>query len=338
MAEGMKIWANPSSPHAEGRRARAALEDARGRIKASLGWDGELIFTSGASEGADLALGRAKGGARFVSQVEHESVLKAAPDAERLPVRNDGALDLDELADALEGQFAPIVAIQAVNSETGNAQDITAIAALVHETAGLVVVDAAQSAGKFLLPADVDIAIVSAHKLGGPPGIGALLVKDFAMLEPSSGQERGYRRGTENLPGAMGMAAALEACAGPYVDAEVLEAIESLKTEVRRLGGTCIEDLLAGPTPYIHAIAMPAMSGSAQLMRFDMAGIAVSQGSACSSGSLKRSHVLEAMALDPDLANRTIRVSLGWNTTRNEVDRFADTWIALARQAAEKAA
>jgi cysteine desulfurase len=336
--EGMAIWANPSSPHAEGRKARAALEDARARIKASLGWDGELIFTSGASEGADVALGQAKGGARFVSQVEHEAVLKAAPDAERLPVRGDGALDLEELADALEGQFAPIVAVQAVNSETGNAQDIAEIAALVHETAGLLVVDAAQSAGKFVLPAEADIVIVSAHKLGGPPGIGALLVKDFAMLEPLSGQERGYRRGTENLPGAMGMAAALEACVAPYVDPDVLAPMEDFIAGVRKLGGTWVADLLAAPTPYIHAIAMPAMSGSAQLMRFDMAGFAVSLGSACSSGSLKQSHVLEAMALDPDLASRTIRVSVGWDTKREEVERFADAWIAMARQAAEKAA
>lgn len=338
LSEGMAIWANPSSPHAEGRRARAALEDARSRIKTSLGWEGEVIFTSGASESADIALGRAKGGARFVSQVEHESVLKAAPDAERLPVLGDGALDLDELADVLEGQFAPIVAIQAVNSETGNAQDIAAIASLVHETAGLVVVDAAQSAGKFVLPAEADIAIVSAHKLGGPPGIGALLVKDLAMLEPSSGQERGYRRGTENLPGALGMAAALEACSSHYVDPDVLAPMDSFAAEIRRLGGVWMDDLLAAPTPYIQAIAMPGISGSAQLMRFDMAGFAVSQGSACSSGSLKRSHVLEAMGLDPELASRTIRVSFGWNTTREEVERFAEAWIAMARQAAERAA
>lgn len=339
MREGLAIWANPSSPHAEGRKARAALEDARARIKAALGWDGEVILTSGASEGAQIGLTRAKGGARFVSQVEHEAVLQAAPDAERLPVRGDGALDLDELADALEGQYAPVVAVQAVNSETGNAQDIAGVAALVRESAGLVVVDAAQAAGKLALPQEADMVIVSAHKLGGPPGIGALLVKDFAMLEPSSGQERGYRRGTENLPGALGFAAALEACAQPYVDPQVLAPIaERLAPAAAELGGTRLADIVAHPTPYIEALAMPGVSGSAQLMRFDMAGISVSQGSACSSGSLKQSHVLKAMALDPQVAARTIRVSFGWNTTRAEVERFVDAWIAMARQAAEKAA
>ncbi len=339
LREGLALWANPSSPHAEGRKARAALEDSRERCRRVLGWEGELIFTSGASESASIALSRAKGGARFVSQVEHDAVLQAAPDAERLPVRADGALDLDELADVLEGQHAPVVALQAVNSETGNAQDIPAAAELVRENAGLLLVDAAQSAGKFPLPEEADMVILSAHKFGGPPGIGALLVRDFAMLEPSSGQERGYRRGTENLPGALSMAAALEACAQLYLDPEILAPIaERLAPAVKELGGLRLAERIANPTLYIEALAMPGMSGSAQLMRFDMAGFAVSQGSACSSGSLKQSHVLQAMALEEEIAARTIRVSFGWNTTRAEVDTFVDQWIDMARQAAEKVA
>ena len=337
--EGMAIWANPSSPHAEGRKARAALEDARARIKAALGWDGELIFTSGASESAAIALGRAKGGARLVSAVEHEAVLKSAPEAERLPVRPDGALGMDVLAEAVDGREVPVVAVQATNSETGNRQDVGAIAECVHAAGGLMLVDAAQSAGKFSLPQGADLAIVSAHKLGGPPGIGALLVKDFAMLEPSSGQERGYRRGTENLPGALGFAAALEAASQPFLDPAVLEPIQArLAPAIGRLGGMRLADQLADPTPLIEALAMPSMSGSAQLMRFDMAGFAVSQGSACSSGSLKTSHVLEAMGLDEDIAGRTIRVSFGWDTTREEVDAFVDAWIAMADAALGRAA
>lgn len=297
MEEGFRIWANPSSPHAEGRKARAALEDARDRIRTTLGWDGELIFTSGASEAAALALHNAQAGARLVSAVEHDAVLKAVPDAERLPVRPDGALDMDVLAEAVQRE-KPLVAVQQINSETGNRQDIEEIRRLVAETGGLLLADCAQSAGKTALP-PCDMAIISAHKFGGPIGIGALLVRDYAMLEPTGGHERGYRRGTENLPGAMGMAAALEGASDSYVDPDVLEPLEQFAGEVRGIGGTCLSDRLSDPTPYIRAIAMPNMSATAQVMRFDMAGIAVSQGSACSSGTMKTSHVLERCRLTP---------------------------------------
>lgn len=330
MEEGYRLWANPSSPHAEGRKARAALEDARERVKAALGWNGEVILTGGASEAAALALGAAKAGARMVAAVEHEALLGAAPDAERLPVRGDGALDLDHLAEAAQRE-RPLVAIQHVNSETGNRQDIGTIAGLVAQAGGLLLADCAQSAGKLALPRAADMAIVSAHKFGGPIGIGALLVRDFAMLKPAGGQERGYRRGTENLPGALGMAAALEACSDPYVGPDVMAPLDALADECRKLGGTWLSDRLSGPTPYIRAIAMPGMSATAQVMRFDMAGIAVSQGSACSSGTMKVSRVLEAMQLEAAIAANTIRVSFGWNTTRAEVERFCEVWLELAR-------
>lgn len=339
VAEGMARWANPSSPHAEGRAARAALEDARARCAAALGWGHELIFTAGASEAAAIALGRARADARIVSAVEHESVLRAAPGATVLGVGADGALDLEQLRAALLAADRPVVAIQAINSETGNRQDVLAIAAIVHAAGGLLVVDAAQSAGKWPVPAEADMVIASAHKLGGPPGIGALLVRDFAMLEATGGQERGYRGGTENLPGALGFAAALEACARPYLEPAVLAPIaERLAPMMAELGGVRLSDRLADPTPYIEAIAMPGLAGATQLMRFDMAGIAVSQGSACSSGSLRQSHVLAAMGLDPDLAGRVLRVSFGWNTTRAEVDRFVDSWIAMAEDAKARVA
>lgn len=329
MEEGFAIWANPSSPHAEGRKARAALEDARERIKAALGWDGELIFTSGASEAAELALRQAQAGARLVSAVEHDAILKAAPDAERLSVRADGAVDMEALAEAVQRE-RPLVAVQQINSETGNAQDIAAIVATVNDASGLLLVDAAQSAGKMLLP-KCDMAIVSAHKFGGPIGLGGLLVKDYAMLAPTGGHERGYRRGTENLPGALGTAAALEASGDPYLAPDILEPLDQLADECRALGGTWLSDQLSNPTPYIRAMAMPHMSATAQVMRFDMAGISVSQGSACSSGTMKTSHVLEAMQIDPDIAARTIRVSVGWSTTREEMERFCETWLELTK-------
>jgi cysteine desulfurase len=337
MRRGFDLWANPSSPHAEGRAARAALEDARAQVKAALGWEGEVIFTSGASEAAALALGYADAPKQYVSAIEHDALrLGDGFNDLQLSVRQDGAVDAKLLRMTLD-EHRTLVAIQHVNSETGNRQDIAALAAIVRDADGLLVVDCAQSAGKFPLP-DGDLAIVSAHKFGGPIGVGALLVKDFAMLLPMGGQERGYRRGTENLPGVLGMAAALDACGTPYLDPDVLEPLDALAEECRALGGEWLSDRLSDPTPYIRAIAMPRLSGSAQLMRFDMAGIAVSQGSACSSGSLRTSHVLEAMDLDSDTASRTIRVSFGWNTTREEVERFCDTWIAMAREAAERAA
>ncbi|QYJ08510.1 aminotransferase class V-fold PLP-dependent enzyme [Qipengyuania flava] len=319
MEEGFALWANPSSPHAEGRKARSLLEDARERVKGALGWEGEVIFTSGASEAAALALDRAKAGARLVSAVEHDCILQAVPDAERVAVRPDGALDLEVLTEAVQRE-RPLVAVQHVNSETGNRQDLAAIAGIVGQAGGLLLADCAQSAGKFALP-PCDMAIVSAHKFGGPIGIGALLVRDYALLVASGGHERGYRRGTENLPGALGMAAALEAAGDPYLDPDIAAPLESLSGSLT----------LDTPTPYIRAIAMPNMSASAQVMRLDMAGISVSQGSACSSGTMKTSRVLEAMQVPPEIAANTIRVSLGWNTTREEVERFCELWLEMAK-------
>jgi cysteine desulfurase len=339
MRRGFDIWANPSSPHADGRAARHALEDARERVKAALDWQGEVIFTSGASEAAALALGQAKAGTRLVSAIEHESVLKAAPEAAILPVRPDGALDLAALERELQAGGTALVAVQTINSETGGNQDLDAISALIKQAQGLYLIDTSQSAGKYPFRCPADMAIVSAHKLGGPIGIGALLVADYAMLRPAGGQERGYRRGTENLPAALAFAAALEHCGDPYIaDRGILDVLAQLAAEVRAAGGTWLSDRLSAPTDYIHAIAMPGLSGSAQLMRFDLQGISVSQGSACSSGSLRTSHVLEAMGIGADEASRTIRVSLGWNTTRADVERFADAWLAMAREAAERAA
>lgn len=319
MLEGFDHWANPSSPHAEGRKARARLEDARERVKAALVWDGEVIFTSGASEALALALGQANASARLVGAVEHDAVLQAAPDAERLPVRDDGALDLETLMEAVQRE-RPLLAVQQINSETGNRQDLAAIGGMVAQAGGLLLADCAQGAGKFALPR-CDMAVISAHKFGGPIGIGALLVADYAMLRPTGGHERGYRRGTENLPGALGMAAALEAAGQPYLDPAALEPLDALGGALK----------LADPTPYIRAISMPRMSATAQVMRFDMAGIAVSQGSACSSGTMKTSRVLEAMQVEPEIAANTIRVSVGWNTTREEVERFCEVWLEMAK-------
>lgn len=337
IARGFEIWANPSSPHAEGRAARAALEDARARAKAALGWEGELIFTSGASEAAAIALGRARGGRRVVSAVEHDAILKISPEAAVLPVKPDGALDLDVLRRELLGDDRPIVAVQAINSETGNCQVFGEVSDIVDEAGGMYLIDASQAAGKYRLRYPSSMVVVSAHKFGGPIGVGALLVRDFALLEPSGGHERGYRRGTENLPAALGMAAALEAGGEPYMSWQSGDLMEEFAANVRAVGGTWFGDRLSAPTDYIHAVAMPGLSGKAQLMRLDLQGISVSQGSACSSGSLHASHVLRAMGVPDEEAERTIRISFGWNTRREEVQRFCEVWLDMARKTAERA-
>lgn len=307
------------------------LEDARERIKATLGWEGELIFTSGASEAAALALSRARGGRRMVSAIEHDCVIQAAAGAMVLPVGRDGSLDIGALEEALVETPDAVVAVQTINSETGNFQDHRAISAAVQRAGAMLLTDASQSVGKLDERHSASMVILSAHKFGGPVGIGALLVRDFAMLEPSGGHERGYRRGTENLPGALGMAAALEKGGEPYLDQAVIDAAQRLRLEVGKAGGVWLSDRIARPTGFIHAIAMPTISAASQVMRFDMAGIAVSQGSACSSGSMRTSRVLEAMGVERDMAERTIRVSFGWNTTRAEVERFGEVWLEMAR-------
>lgn len=330
MLRGFEIWANPSSPHSAGRAARAALEDARERVKAALGWSGEIIFTSGASEALEIGLGRAKADRRLISAVEHDAVFRAAPGAEVLSIGEaigEGEVDLAGLKAALAKPGKAVVAIQSVNSETGTVQLAVLrhpATDLIREAGGILLSDCSQQAGKGALP-DADMIVVSAHKLGGPIGIGALLVRDFALLEPSGGQERGYRAGTENLPAALGFAAALEAGdveSWPTTGEQRFDFANELWRH-----GTVIAP--GGQCSHIFAVASERLSANAMLVRLDAMGFAVSAGSACSSGTLKQSRVLEGFGVDPDVAKRTIRVSLGWNTTPAELDAFADAWREL---------
>ncbi len=318
MLEGFVIWANPSSPHKVGRAARAAFEEARARIAAALGWDGEVILTSGASEALALALTCCNQPLRAVCATEHEAVLRYAAEAERLAVDSGGMVDPAQAAGA------GLVAVQQVNNETGVVQPLHEIGAVVRAAGGLLLADCAQGAGKLPLPG-ADLIAISAHKFGGPVGIGALLVRDFGMLRPGGGQERGYRGGTENLPGALGMAAALEQGAGWLAEAARLRA--RLEDGIRAGGGTAV----AGDSARIATIGaygMPGVSAAAQLIRFDAQNIAVSAGSACSSGSLRTSHVLETMGVAG--ANEVIRVSIGRETTEPEIDHFLEAWRAIA--------
>jgi cysteine desulfurase len=331
MLEGMERWANPSSPHSEGRSARAAFENARSKIAGALRWDKEVIFTSGASEALSIALWRSQCDGQVVSAVEHDAILRAANVLEYAPVDAGGVLDLAKLPGLIAAQQAtcPLIAVQHVNNETGVIQPIDEIAGIVRDHNGLLLVDASQSAGKLALP-NADFIAVSAHKLGGPPGIGALLVRDFSSLSPSGGQERGYRGGTENLPAVLGFAAALEA------NFDWLDRARGLRTmldlAITEAGGS----IVAGNSPRIPTIAsyhMPGVSASSQLIGFDMEGIAVSAGSACSSGTLKTSHVLGAMGWGVRQASEVVRVSFGPETCSADIERFIGVWRAIARRA-----
>ncbi len=321
VAEAFASWHNPSSPHAEGRAAKAALEDARTRIAAALSWHGKIVFTSGASEAVAIALGRAHAGARFVSAAEHDAVLRAAPDAERLSLDEGGIADLSAVAGD-----GPLVAVQHANNETGVIQPLDRQIDEVRAKGGVFLADCAQTAGKLPLP-QADMIAISAHKFGGPPGVGALLVRDFALLEAVGGQEQGYRAGTENLPGILGMAAALEAGRDWMREAQRLR--ERLDAAIVGTGG----EVVACPSARIATIAayrMPGVPSNAQLIQFDMAGCAVSAGSACSSGSLKSSRVLAAMGWGEAASQEVVRVSFGRTTVESDIDRFAELWAGLA--------
>ncbi len=295
MARALELWANPSSPHGEGRAARKALEEARESLAASLGWRHDVIFTS---EAVSIVAKRARLPGRAYGATEHDIVpASMGEQATVLPVGKVGLIDMTVLGEVLGGGPA-LIAIQQVNNETGVIQPIEAISAKVREAGSLLLADCAQSAGKMPLP-DADFIAISAHKFGGPPGIGALLIRDLAALEASGGQEKGYRRGTQNLPGACGMAAALESRA--------------------------------------FAQAMPKL---AELRRRldDLAGFAVSAGSACSSGAMKESRVLKAMQVDPTIASSCLRISFGPSTSEGDVDRFLAEWTRIAERAAQRAA
>jgi cysteine desulfurase len=325
MADGCLTWANPSSPHAEGRAVRARLEDARKRIAAALGSEATLVFTSGATEAISLVFERARAKDRIVASVEHPAVLRSAPGGRQIDVHSDGTLDLDDLDRALAGSEAPLVAVQSVNNETGVIHPIAEVYARVKAAGGLLLTDCAQSAGKLALP-QADFIVVAAHKFGGPPGIGALLIADPSTLQAIGGQEGGFRPGTAAVPSIMGFAAACEADHGWYEEAKRLRS--RLDEGIAAAGG----EIVAANAPRIATIAcyrMPGVPGAAQMMQLDLAGIAVTAGSACASGSLKTSHVLTAMGWPEEAAREVIRVSFGPQTRQSDIDALLDQWTRL---------
>ena len=336
VASAMEEWANPSSPHADGRRARAALERARRTVAEALGWRHDVILTSGASEAVQIVAARARAERRIVNPTEHDVVIAAmGAGASVLPVDCRGIVDIA----ALEKELAvgpALVAVQLVNNETGVIQPIEQIQEIATAHGSLLLADCAQSAGKIPLP-DADFIAISAHKFGGPPGVGALLVRDLAMLQPSGGQERGYRRGTENWPAVAGMATALETRLFTNAMGRLAELRAELEREIIASGGMVI----GADSPRIATIggyAMPGVASASQLAQLDLAGISVSAGSACSSGSMKPSRVLAAMHVPPELASGVIRVSFGATTRESDLDYFLSEWRGIRDRARSEAA
>ena len=333
LERGFGAWANPSSPHAEGRKARALLEEARTTLAEALGWRHDVIFTSGASEAVEMVAARARIDGRAHGATEHAIVPHAMGEGSKvIPVGADGLID-EAALDAVLAEGPGLIAVQQVNNETGILQPLDRLAPRIREAGSLLLADCAQSAGKTPLP-DADFIALSAHKLGGPPGVGALLVRDLATIEPVGGQEKGYRRGTQDAPGALAFAAALSA--RPY-DMERLATLRArLDDGVRAVGGVVIgEDSPRLPT--IGAVALPGASSASLLVQFDLAGIAVSAGSACSSGKMKESAVLAAMGVAADVAEGFLRISFGPASSEAEVDAFLAEWTRIAERSRQAA-
>jgi cysteine desulfurase len=350
VARALELPGNPSSVHAEGRAARAALERARAQVAALVGADpAQVLFTSGGTEAAAVVLtpglrraGEAAGATRLlVGAAEHPCVLEGhrfeAARVERVAVDGDGVLCLSDLRKGLasaEGETV-LLSLQAANNETGVIQPVAEAAALVRERGGLVHADAVQAAGKVplrLADLGADALTISAHKIGGPKGVGAVVLASDRLeiaerLLRGGGQERGRRAGTENLPGLVGFGAAAEIAARDLAsEASRLAALRGeAEAELLRLApdavifGRAVERL-----PNTLAFAVPGLQAETALILFDLNGVSVSSGSACSSGKVKRSHVLHAMGVEAALAGGAVRVSFGWNSGREDVIRFAE--------------
>ena len=331
IARALERPGNPSSPHADGRSARAALEEARRTIARLLGWRHDVIFTSGATEAIMIVAGRAKVKRRVVGPTEHEAVVGAMGEAAAvLPVDGNGHIDLAALEKVLVGEPA-LVAVQLVNNETGVIQPIEDIQKIVRTAGSLLLCDCAQAAGKVELP-ETDFIAITSQKFGGAAGSGALLARDLKALQASGGQERGYRRGTENIAGIAGMAAALESQIFVRAMPRLEELRRQLEAELEAAGGVVIASG-ALRIATIGAYAMPGVTSASQLVQLDLAGISVSAGSACSSGSMKSSRVLLAMGIAEEIASTAIRVSFGPSTSERDIERFLSEWRKIGSRA-----
>lgn len=348
MVQAMDLVGNPSSVHQNGRAVRRAVEEARAAVAALVGAKpAGVLFTAGGTEANNLALRGFPGRRVMVSAVEHDSVLAAAPDAARLPVDRHGVVDLDALERTLRAADGPaLVSLMLANNETGVLQPVVEAAALAHAHGALFHCDVVQGAGRVPLDMSalgVDLLTLSAHKLGGPAGAGALVVAPG--LEPEAlirggGQEKRRRAGTENLLGIVGFAAAARLALADLPEAGRLTLLRD-EMEARALKAVPDARVMGAGAPRVgntSSLALPGVPGETQVMALDLAGVAVSAGSACSSGKVAPSHVLAAMGEGADTAACAIRVSLGWDSDAASVERFLAAWTAMAGRLPRKPA
>ena len=343
---GLAIGGNPSSVHAAGRLARAAVERARGEVARLVGAAPEaVIFTSGGTEANAIAIESAfAAGVRqpIVGLAEHASVLQTALASGRMvegwPVKRDGTADLDWLEGRLQSwkpKDGPLFAVLSLaNNETGVIQPVAAAAALIHAAGGVLHVDAVQAAGK--IPVDVrtlgaDTLALSAHKLGGPQGVGALVAGPDTVLsrrQHGGGQERGRRAGTENVSGIAGFGAAAAVAAAELDQAGTQAAWrDAAQAKLAGVSGVAAYGADAPRLPGVLCFSTDGFASDKQVMALDLEGVMVSAGAACSSGKVTPSHVLTAMGFG-EAANTSIRASGGWATTPADWDRFLEAWFA----------
>ena len=342
---------NPSSVHEEGRKARALVETARADVAALVSAPAEtVIFTSGGTEACNLALGLRQAPAGeikrlLVSAIEHSAVLAAAEESvlpvELLPVTADGVVDMAALDAALQDETPALVCVMLANNETGVIQPIAEIAAKTRAHGSLLFCDAVQAAGK--MPIDifalgVDALSLSGHKLGAPMGIGALVTRPAVVVPPQllgGGQELGRRAGSENISGIAAFAAAAKAAMRDLNDfanlAELRDDMEAALLAVQPQ--TEIFGKHADRLANTSCFALGGLNSETLVMALDLAGVAVSAGSACSSGKVSRSHVLAAMGAETHISKGVLRVSLGWQSNREDTEKLVDEWSKLAGRA-----
>ena len=351
MADAWELSGNPSSVHSEGRKARRLVEDARAAIAAAAGARPQgVVFSSGGTEANALALtpGLRRGTAQkverlLVSAIEHASVLVGGrfwPEAiGTIKVTAAGLVDLDHLRAQLAEGPAALVSVMLANNETGAVQPAAEVARIVHDAGGLLHIDAIQAFGKIpfdLSSTGADLVTLSAHKIGGPKGVGAVVLADDVQgLEPllrGGGQELGRRAGTENVAGISAFGATAKAA---------MEVLDADASRLRSLKGQLEDGLKQTPRmivfsdgvprlPNTTLFTVPGLRAETAVIGFDLAGIAVSSGSACSSGKVQPSHVLEAMGLGKELAQGAVRLSLGWSTSETDIEMTLKAWRKLA--------
>ncbi|ARJ67554.1 cysteine desulfurase [Magnetospirillum sp. ME-1] len=345
MVEALAEPGNPSSVHGFGRAARARVEAARRQLAGLVGADpAGIVFTSGGTEANALAL-RGCGRSRLlVSSIEHPSVLDSASEAERVPVTPDGIIDLAALDCLLAANTRPaLVSVMLANNETGIVQPVAEAARIIHARGAWLHCDVAQAMGRIkvsLGQLGADILTLSAHKMGGPAGVGALILAEsgrtLAPILLGGGQERRRRAGTENVAGIVGLGAAAQSAGDDLAGADTTYGVQALRDRLEEGARRLVPDAVvigagAPRLPNTTCLALPGVEGRTQVMALDLAGVAVSAGAACSSGKVAPSHVLAAMGLEERLKGSAIRVSLGWSSRPEDVDTFLAAWADLAR-------